>query len=41
MEFKDFAQMLYPIIGGSSSQGKFVRALFESIVTEEGQSALE
>lgn len=41
MEFKDFVQMLYPIIGGSSSQGTFVKTLFDIIVTENGQSALD
>ena len=41
MEFKDFVQILHPIIGGSSSQGAFVKTLFEVIVTEDGQSALD
>lgn len=41
MEFKDFAQILHPIIGGSSSQGAFVKTLFDVIVTEDGQSALD
>lgn len=41
MEFKDFVQILHPIIGGSSSQGVFVRTLFDVIVTEGGQSALD
>lgn len=41
MEFKDFVQILHPIIGGSSSQGTFVKTLFDVIVTEDGQSALE
>lgn len=41
MEFKDFVQLLHPIIGGSSSQGAFVKTLFDVIVTEEGQSAVD
>lgn len=41
MEFKDFVQILHPIIGGSSKQGAFVKTLFDVIITEEGQSALE
>lgn len=41
MEFKDFVQILHPIIGGSSTQGAFVKTLFDVIATEEGQSALE
>lgn len=41
MEFKDFVQLLHPIIGGSSSQGTFVKTLFDVIVTEDGQSALD
>lgn len=41
MEFTDFMQILHPIIGGSSSQGAFVKTLFDVIVTEDGQSALD
>ena len=41
MEFKDFVQMLHPIIGGSSNQGAFVKTLFDVIVTDDGQSALD
>lgn len=41
MEFKVFVQILHPIIGGSSSQGAFVKTLFDVIVTEDGQSALD
>ena len=41
MEFKDFVQTLHPIIGGSSNQGAFVKTLFDVIVTDEGQSALD
>lgn len=41
MEFKEFIQILYPIIGGSSSQGAFTKAIFDAIVTEEGQSAVD
>ena len=41
MEFKDFVQTLHPIIGGSSNQGAFVKTLFDVIVTDEGQSAVD
>lgn len=41
MKFKDFVQILHPIIGGSSSQAAFVKTLFDVIVTEDGQSALD
>lgn len=41
MEFKDFVQILHPIIGGSSSQSTFVKTLFDVIITEDGQSALD
>ena len=40
MKFKDFAQLLHPIIGGASSTYAFVRTLFDTITTEEGQSVL-
>lgn len=41
MEFKEFVQILHPIIGGSSSQGAFAKTLFDAIVTEDGQSAVD
>lgn len=41
MFFSDFVQILHPIIGGASNQAAFVRTLFETIVTEEGQSTLD
>lgn len=41
MEFKDFVKILHPIIGGASCQAAFVRTLFDVIVTEDGQSALD
>lgn len=41
MDFKTFAQLLYPIIGGASNQAAFVKTLFDTMVTEEGQSILE
>lgn len=41
MEFKEFVQILHPIIGGSSSQGAFTKTLFDTIVTEDGQSAVD
>jgi hypothetical protein len=41
MEFKDFAQLLYPIIGGSSTQAAFVKTLFDTIMVDEGRDILE
>ena len=41
MEFREFAQLLHPIIGGASSTHKFVKTLFETIVTNDGLSILE
>lgn len=41
MFFSDFVQILHPIIGGASNQAAFVRTLFETIITEEGQSTLD
>lgn len=41
MEFRKFVQLLYPIIGGASSQAAFVRTLFEIVATEDGLSVLE
>lgn len=38
MDFKTFAQLLYPIIGGASNQAAFVKTLFDTMVTEEGQT---
>lgn len=41
MEFKDFAQLLRPIIGGGSSASAFVKTLFESIVDSNYELAKE
>lgn len=41
MVFKEFVQLLYPVIGGASSQAAFVKTLFEIVATEDGQSVLE
>lgn len=41
MKFKDFAQLMRPIVGGASSTHAFVKTLFDAIVTDEGSSALE
>ena len=41
MEFKDFVQILHPILGGSSSQAAFTKTLFDVLVTEDGQSAVD
>lgn len=41
MEFKEFAQLMHPIIGGASSTHAFVKTLFDAIITEDGRSVLE
>lgn len=41
MKFKEFAHLLYPIIGAGSSTDRFVRSLFDAITTEEGADVLE
>ena len=41
MEFKEFAQKIKPIIGGSYSTHVFTRTLFESIITEDGLLQIE
>jgi len=41
MVFKEFVQLLYPVIGGSSSQAAFVKTLFDIVSTEDGQSVVE
>ncbi len=41
MKFNEFAQLLYPVIGGASSTHAFVKALFDAIITEDGNSVLE
>lgn len=41
MEFKEFVQKLYPIIGSKLTQAEFVRTIFEEITTEEAQSILD
>ena len=41
MVFTEFVQLLYPVIGGASSQAAFVKTLFDIVATEDGQSVLE
>lgn len=41
MEFKDFIHKLSSVIRAGGSTDKFTRSIFESIVTEEGQSILD
>lgn len=41
MEFKEFAQLMHPVIGGASSTHAFVKTLFDSIITDDGLSVLE
>ena len=41
MEFKEFVQLLHPVIGAGNSTHAFARSIFDAIVTEEGQSVLE
>ncbi len=40
MEFKEFANLLMPIIGGSSNTHRFCRSLFESIMNDDGPQYL-
>lgn len=41
MEFKKFAQLMHPVIGGASSTHAFVKTLFDAIITDDGLSVLE
>lgn len=41
MDFRQFALLLKPLIGGSSSGSAFVKTLFSTMVTDKGQSALD
>lgn len=41
MEFCEFVQLLYPVIGGKSTTDRFTHDMFDAIVTENGLSILE
>ena len=41
MEFKEFANLLKPIIGGSSNTYRFCKTLFESIMCDDGSQYLD
>ena len=41
MKYKEFAQRLYPIIGGASSTHAFTKTLFDAIVIDDGKEVLE
>lgn len=41
MRFTEFVNLLHPIIGAGNSTHAFAKALFDSIVTEEGQDVLD
>lgn len=41
MMFKDFAQLLFPIIGAGNSTHAFTRSIFEAMVAEAGQEILD
>lgn len=41
MFFPEFARRLYGVIGGAASTSAFAKTLFESILSEEGQSITE
>ncbi len=41
MKFNEFAQLLRPIIGGSSNTGAFVKTLFDAMITDDGRDALD
>lgn len=41
MKFKEFVQLLHPVIGAGSSTHAFTRSIFDAIITDEGQAVLE
>lgn len=41
MTFKDFVQKLSSALRGGASTDKFTRALFEAILTDDGQDILD
>lgn len=41
MRFTEFVNLLHPIVGAGNSTHAFAKALFDSIVTEEGQDVLD
>lgn len=41
MKFKDFAHMLFPVIGAGNRTHAFARSLFEAIVTENSLDILD
>ena len=41
MKFKEFAQLLFPIIGAGSSTHAFVRSIFETVIIDDGQAVLD
>jgi hypothetical protein len=41
MEFSDFVKLLYPVIGAGGNTHAFAKSIFETIVTDEGQAALD
>ena len=41
MRFTEFVNLMHPVIGAGNSTHAFAKALFDSIVTEEGQDVLD
>ena len=41
MNFKEFFEMIRPVIGGKGGDHKFARTLFDAIITEEGADVLD
>ncbi len=41
MKFKEFVQLLFPIIGAGSSTHAFVRSIFETVIIDDGQAVLD
>lgn len=41
MEFSEFVKLLYPVIGAGGNTHAFTKSIFETIVTDEGQAALD
>ena len=41
MNFKEFVQLTRPVIGGKGSVQKYVRSLFDAILTDDGRDILD
>ena len=41
MNFQEFVNLTRPVIGGKSSSHKFVRTLFDAILSDDGRDVLD